>query len=162
MECIVTSKLLSTLSIVIEMTLHNLRGAIGQTKCSFQLLVTDPYLAARDCFLQHILNSPISWDAYLRNAHNSQDTYLLKNLRVFPISGPDQFKHSFMQEYHLIGLVIKSGNQLGGWCHPTQPPPPPPKKKNLKAEAPVHTTTYYQVPVLSFQYLVLQPFFPSS
>ena len=50
-------------------------------------------------------------DAYLKNADNSLDSYRLKNLRAAPISGPDLFERSLMQEYeqHLIGLGVKTG-----------------------------------------------------
>ena len=59
-------------------------------------------------------------DAYLKNAHNSLDAYNLKNLRAAPISGPDLFEHSLMQEYeqHLIGLGVKTGNQQTTRFHP--------------------------------------------
>ena len=59
-------------------------------------------------------------DAYLKNAHNSLDSYCLKNLRAAPISGPDLFERSLMQEYeqHVIGLGIKTGNQQSTRFHP--------------------------------------------
>ena len=58
-------------------------------------------------------------DAYLKNAHNSLDVYRLKNLRAAPISGPDLFECSLMQEYeqHLIGLEVKTGNQQSSRFH---------------------------------------------
>ena len=57
--------------------------------------------------------------AYLKNTHNSLDSYRL-NLRAAPISGPDLFERSLMQEYeqHLIGLGVKTGNQQSTRFHP--------------------------------------------
>ena len=59
-------------------------------------------------------------DAYLKNAHNSLNSYHLKNLRAAPISGPDLFERSSMQEYeqHLIGLGVKTENQQSTRFHP--------------------------------------------
>ena len=59
-------------------------------------------------------------DAYLKNTHNSLDSYPLKNLRATPISGPDLFERSLMQKYeqHLIGLGVKTGNQQSTRFHP--------------------------------------------
>ena len=62
----------------------------------------------------------IRQDAYLKNDHNSLDSYRLKNLRAAPISGPDLFERSLMQEYeqHLIGPGVKTGNQQSTRFHP--------------------------------------------
>ena len=58
-------------------------------------------------------------DAYLKNAHNSLDSYRLKNLWAAPISGPDLFEQSLIQECeHLIDLGVKTGNQKSTRFHP--------------------------------------------
>ena len=62
----------------------------------------------------------IHQDAYLKNTHNSLNTYRFKNLQAVPISGPDLFERSLMQEYeqHLLGLGIKTGNQQSSIYYP--------------------------------------------
>ena len=54
-------------------------------------------------------------DAYLKHAHHSLDAYRLKNLRSAPISGPELFDRSLMQEYkqHLIGLGGEDRKSIG-------------------------------------------------
>ena len=69
---------------------------------------------------QFIPNPPNRGNRYLKNAVNSLDAYRLKNLQAAPISGPDLFECSLMQEYeqHLIDLGVKTGNQQSARFHP--------------------------------------------
>ena len=121
-ECITTSNFLSTLSTASESTLNNLRAARDQREKTFGLLASEPDPSSRDQYLQQLLNSSLLQmqfmldisrstavafqhllekfrDAHLKNTHKSLDAYHLKNICSAPISGPDLFKHSLMQEY---------------------------------------------------------------
>ena len=84
-------------------------------------------------------------DAYLKNAYNSLDAYRLKNLRAAPVSGPDLFERSLMQEYeqHLIGLGVKTGNQQSTRFHPYGKGK---KKPRGRGKGAFQQGGYYQVP----------------
>ena len=96
-------------------------------------------------------------DVYLKNVHNNLDTYRLKNLRAAPISGPDLFECSLMQEYeqHLIGLGVKTGNQQSSRFHPYGK-----HKKKPKGRGAYQQGTFYPVPPP--QYMIPPQFYPQQ
>ena len=98
-------------------------------------------------------------DSYLKNAHNSLDSYRLKNLRAAPISGPDLFERSLMQEYeqHLIGLGVKTGNQQSTRFHPYGKQK---KKPRGRGRGAYQQGGYYQMPPP--QYVMPPQFYPQQ
>ena len=98
-------------------------------------------------------------DAYLKHAQHNLDAYQLKNLRSTPISGPELFDRTLMQEYeqHLIGLGVKTGNQSSSRFHPYGKSK---KKARGRGRGAYQQGGYYQVPVPASQYLIPQPFYP--
>ena len=98
-------------------------------------------------------------DAYLRHAHQSLDSFRVRNLRSAPISGGDLFDRALMQEYeqHLIGLGIKPGSKKEQRFHPY--------KKGKRGRGSQHQQqppqgVYYPMPAP--QYMMPQPVFQSQ
>ena len=90
------------------------------SQMQFMLDISRSVAVTYQNLLEKFLNLLTNLVLYLKHAHQSLDAYRLKNLRSAPISGPDLFERSLMQEYeqHLIGIGVRSGTQQGSRFHP--------------------------------------------